>query len=120
MENSKNIILNNIEYAPVAKKEGERPIVTICGERGVTYVGYCDLKRDANGFFTLREAQNVIKWWTGAHLNYLQNGVCEGVVLGAVATELKVSNMESYYEINFDTIEEWKNEKLPKGTKEVL
>lgn len=99
--------------------KGEKLIIGIIDNRGLTYVGYSDLMPDDKGYIKIRDAQCIIRWWTGAHLNYLVNGVCEGVELGAKA-DILVSELYQVIQLPFNTVEEWKNKKISKGNEEVL
>ena len=101
------------------RKEGERPVIGIVDNRGLTFVGYTDFAKDENGMITLREAQCIIKWWTCAHLGYLSHGVCEGVEFGAKHI-VKVKEFYLYFDLPFETIEAWKKHKISKGNVEVM
>ena len=116
----KEIVVDGVVYEQrQEKKDGERLIIGIIDNRGLTYIGYSDLKTDDNGFILIRSAQCIIKWWTGAHINHLVNGVCDGVELGA-SSDVYVKELVQYIEPNFDTLGEWKSKKIPKGSKECL
>lgn len=115
----KEITIDGVVYVPKVIANDLIPIIGIIDNRGLTYVGYSNLKRDKNGYITIIDAQCIIQWYTGAHLNYLVNGVCEGVTLGAKA-DIKVNELYQIIELPFSSIEDWKNKKLPKGNKEVM
>lgn len=99
-------------------REGLRPVIGIIDNRGLTFVGNTDFSRDEQGMFTLFDAQCIIKWWTGAHLGHLVNGVCEGVELGAKHT-VKIKEFYIYFELPMK-IETWKKTKIKKGSREVM
>lgn len=115
----KEIIIDGLTYQLKEKAEDLKLIIGLVDNRGLCYVGYSNLLRNDKGFIEIKNAQCIIQWYTNAHLNYLINGVCEGVTLGATA-DILVSELYQVIELSFDTIEKWKATKIKKGSKEVL
>ena len=95
----------------------EKLIIGIVDNRGLTFIGLTDLQRGEDGMITMRDAQCVVKWWTGAHLNRLVNGACDGVLLGAKA-DIKVKEFYVILELPFESVDAWKAAKQPKGSLE--
>lgn len=119
---SNTLIINGIEYIKkdaAPPKEGQRLIIGIVDNRGLTFVGMTDFTRNEHGYITLENAQCVIKWWTNAHLNHLAGGVCSGVELGAPAT-IYVKEFIMFFEPDFPSVDAWKAAGIAKGSKEVF
>lgn len=114
----KEIIVDGVTYVP-KQTEGEKLIIGIVDNRGLTYVGYSTLKKNEYGMYDIRAAQCIIRWWTGAHLNYLVDGVCDGVELGASA-DIMVNEFIQVIVLPFEGLEDWKASKKVKGSKEVI
>jgi hypothetical protein len=101
------------------RREGDRLIFGIVDSGGLSFVGYTNFKPDETGMIPLREAQCVLRWWTGAHFNHLIHGVCTGVSLGAKA-DIRVKEFVVVVELPFETMEEWKATVVLGGNPEVF
>lgn len=71
------ITINGVEYVP-AQSQGDIRIVVL--DRGFVYVGHYKL---IDGEVHIRNARNLIRWGTKAHLGELVYGPLESTKLGA-------------------------------------
>jgi len=94
--------------------ENEKLIIGIVDNRGLTFIGKTDMKKDENGMITMHGAQCLVKWWTGAHLGHLISGACDGVALGAPA-DIKVKEFFLTMDIPFESVGTWMAARQPKG-----
>ena len=113
------VYIKKSEVQNTTPRTGERPMIGIVDNRGLTFVGYTNFEKDENGMIFIREAQCIIRWWTNAHIGYLVNGVCDGVELGA-KHDVYVKEFYLWFDLPFDSIESWKVKKVPKGKREVM
>lgn len=66
------IVIDGIKYVK-EKPQDEKLRLLIVDNRGLTFVGYCDLSGD-NEIITIRDARCVISWGTSEHIAQLVDG----------------------------------------------
>ena len=98
------ITVDGVEYEPV-RKSGERRVIIICDNRGLTFVGWANLDGDSERV-VIRDARCIIRWGTKKHLAEIAAGPTSDTILGACATvEVFRANLVAVYEAG----EAWDN-----------
>jgi hypothetical protein len=77
------IELNGVKYRR-AEPSGERMRIVIADNRGLTFVGRCNIDGDSEQI-VIHDARCIIHWGTEKHLAQLVNGPTEETGLGACA-----------------------------------
>lgn len=70
------------EYVKKTKRAGERLVIIVVDNRGLTFVGRGDPKSDGETM-TIKDARCLIRWGTSHHLAELIDGPKENTKLGA-------------------------------------
>lgn len=90
---SKNVIIDGIEYAPF-HKEDEAMRIVIVDNRGLTFVGKCNINQPMGTIVTIRDARCIIQWGTTDHAAELVDGPTHTTKLGATAdVEFLIDNL---------------------------
>lgn len=78
------IVVDGVTYRRHESSAGERLRLVIVDNRGLTFVGRCDLSGDAEQII-IYNARCVIRWGTNGHLAELVAGPTDETVLGVHA-----------------------------------
>lgn len=84
---TQTVQINGVDYAPV-DRSGERRMIVIADNRGLTLVGDVDLSGDSERI-VIRDAKCVIRWGTTKHIAELADGPTDKTLLG-VARDIEV------------------------------
>ncbi len=95
------LVIDGVEYRKVSTS-GEQLSIVICDNRGLTFVGFCDLSGDAE-FVVIHKARCIIRWGTTSHIAELCGGPTSSTTLGAIAdVSVPRRNIVAVYEAKGD------------------
>ena len=95
---NKQIVIDGKEYV-AREAEGEKLMIVVVDNRGLTFVGWCDLSGD-NEQIRVRKARCIIYWGTTGHLAELVQGPTEKTKLGTLGDVIVFRrNLVAAYEV---------------------
>jgi len=95
-----NVITLNGEKYVRQSREGKRMRIVIVDNRGLTFVGRCDLSGD-NEQIVIENARCIIQWGTTQHLAQLAEGPTKDTVLGMANNVIVFRrNLVAAYDVN--------------------
>lgn len=77
---AKKIVVDDVEYQEV-DVSGERLMIVCVDNRGLTFVGKCDLSKGED-LITIRDARCIVYWGTTKHIGELVGGPTDKTRLG--------------------------------------
>lgn len=80
----KEVEINGHKYRLAERQEGEKLVIAIVDNRGLTFIGYADFSSD-NEQITIRDARCLVTWGTNEHLAQLIDGPLSNTKLGKKA-----------------------------------